>query len=141
MPRTKIEDMIPDLEAPEASGTAGDDAVGEAGASGVRATTAPRPRRRRPASATAPRAGAPSRPSAPDLAAPPRGQVAREAPRPTSADWRSWRLHRCRIDTGADIRDQVAITVVNNCRPPRLSDVHQTSCINNLSLPVIVYIR
>ena len=113
MPRTKIEDMIPDLEAPEASGTAGDNAVGEAGASGVRATTAPRPRRRRPASATAPRAGAPSRPSARDLAAPPRGQVAREA---LKADVPAelallQRLHRYRIDTGTDIRDQVAIAV------------------------------
>jgi len=77
------------------------------------AAAAPRPRRDRSAAKAAPKAGAPSRPSARDLAAPPRGQVAREA---LKADVPAelallQRLHRYRIDTGTDIRDQVAIAV------------------------------
>lgn len=77
------------------------------------AAAAPRQRRPRPASSPAPRAGAPSRPSARDLAAPPRGQVQREALKvdvPAELALLQ-RLHRYRIDTGTDIRDQVAIAV------------------------------
>jgi len=127
MPRRKIEDMIPDIDAPEpepgavavAPRTPEPPVLSAASppaapkASAATATTAPRPRRDRSAAKAAPKAGAPSRPSARDLAAPPRGHVAREA---LKADVPAelallQRLHRYRIDTGTDIRDQVAIAV------------------------------
>jgi hypothetical protein len=128
MPRKSITDMIPDIDAPEpepgaevavVSHTPEPPALPAASppaapnASAAAATAAPRPRRNRSASAAALKAGAPSRPSARDLAAPPRGQVAREA---LKADVPAelallQRLHRYRIDTGTDIRDQVAIAV------------------------------
>ncbi len=128
MPRKSITDMIPDIDPPEPEPGAAVAVVSHTPepppalpaasppaapkASAATATAAPRPRRNRPASAAA-LAGAPSRPSARDLAAPPRGQVAREA---LKADVPAelallQRLHRYRIDTGTDIRDQVAIAV------------------------------
>jgi len=133
MPRKSITDMIPDIDAPEPEPGAAVAVVSHTPeppalpaapppaapppaapkASAAMATAAPRPRRDRSASAAALKAGAPSRPSARDLAAPPRGQVAREA---LKADVPAelallQRLHRYRIDTGTDIRDQVAIAV------------------------------
>ena len=54
-----------------------------------------------------------TRPAARDLAAPARPSVAREALKvDVPADLALvQRLHRCRLDTGMDIRDQVAIAV------------------------------
>jgi len=76
----------------------------------TRATTPERaPKAQRPA----PRARAAARPSARDLAAPARPVIAREALKadvPADLDLLH-RLRRYRLDTGTDIRDQVAIAV------------------------------
>jgi hypothetical protein len=71
--------------------------------------TAPKAQRRAPRS----QPGAPARPSARDLAAPARPSIAREALKAdVPADLALLhRLHRYRLDTGTDIRDQVAIAV------------------------------
>lgn len=114
MPRKTITDMIPDIDAPAEVPqlpppapvpspepvTAGERQDGEPGAQ-----RPPRGGRPRPAKA--------GRPSARDLAAPAKQNIAREALKvdvPVELALVQ-RLHRRRLDTGMDLRDQVAIAV------------------------------
>jgi hypothetical protein len=104
MPRKSITDMIPDMEAPAEVPPAGD---AEAGATPPRpAEPAPKPPKPRQARQDA-------RPTARDLAAPARQAVVREALKvDVPAELALLRrLHARRIDTGQDIRDQVAIAL------------------------------
>jgi hypothetical protein len=92
-------EIPPHPPAPEVPGEA------EASETAVESARAPRAERQRRAKA--------SRPSARDLVAPARPVVAREALKvDVPADLALLqRLHRRRLDTGMDIRDQVAIAV------------------------------
>jgi len=120
MPRKSIAAMIPDIpdidapaaDAPEIPPDPPDPPAPEAPESppqDEQKPPGPAPRRQR-----APRArSAAARPSARDLAAPSRPVIAREA---LKADVPAelallQRLRRYRLDTGTDIRDQVAIAV------------------------------
>jgi hypothetical protein len=114
MPRKSITDMIPDIEAPaEVPEIRPDPPALEAPeppAPAERKASPPRSKRQR-----APRsqAATTARPSARDLAAPARPSIAREALKAdVPADLALLhRLRRYRLDTGTDIRDQVAIAV------------------------------
>ena len=115
MPRKTITDMIPDIEASaEVPGTPPDPPVPaapeRAAPAGRKAGTPPESQRQR---APRSRAAAAARPSARDLAAPARPNIAREALKAdVPADLALLhRLRRYRLDTGTDIRDQVAIAV------------------------------
>jgi hypothetical protein len=115
MPRKTITDMIPDIEAPaEVPGAPPDPPVPaepeRAAPAGRKAGTPPESQRQR---APRSRAATAARPSARDLAAPARPSIAREALKAdVPADLALLhRLRRYRLDTGTDIRDQVAIAV------------------------------
>jgi len=113
--RRKLEDFIPPAPgpAPEIPARQAPAAEGEP----LATEAAPPPARRRASrgeqARTASLSGPRTRPAARDLAAPARPAVAREALKvDVPADLALvQRLHRRRIDTGMDIRDQVAIAV------------------------------
>src|ERR1017187_7907140 len=107
MPRKSITDMIPDMEAPA-------EAPPAAATPPPRVEPAPKPPKPRQARQDAPSAKAPdARPTARDLAAPARQAVVREALKVDVPAGLALvrRLHARRIDTGQDIRDQVAIAL------------------------------
>jgi hypothetical protein len=107
MPRKSITDMIPDMEAPA-------EAPAPAATPPPPADATPKAARRRLGRQEAATAKAPdARPTARDLAAPARQAVAREALKvDVPAELALLRrLHARRIDTGQDIRDQVAIAL------------------------------
>jgi hypothetical protein len=114
MPRRPIADMIPDLEAPSAApepSVLAAPAAPELPPSGEPGNAAPRPQRRR--APARPRQDEAARPAARDLAAPAKQNIPREALKvdvPTELALLR-RLHRRRLDTGIDLRDQVAIAV------------------------------
>jgi len=101
--------MIPDIDAPEIPPDPPAPEAPESPAQAERKADSPGSRRQR-----APRSrSTATRPSARDLAAPSRPVIAREA---LKADVPAelallQRLRRYRLDTGTDIRDQVAIAV------------------------------
>ena len=115
MPRRPIADMIEDIEAPADApeipslppvpADAQPPGEPQEAALPPRRQRAPRPERSRHARA--------DRPAARDLAAPAKQNIAREALKvdvPAELALLQ-RLHRRRLDTGMDIRDQVAIAV------------------------------
>ncbi len=113
MPRKSITDMIPDIdeaaEVPQLAAPASPAPV----AAGERERSEPRTQRERASRGERPRQAKAGRPSARDLAAPARQNIAREALKvdvPAELALLQ-RLHRRRLDTGMDIRDQVAIAV------------------------------
>lgn len=115
MPRKTITDMIPDIEAPAEVPRIPPDPPApaepeRAAPAGRKAGSPPGSQRQR---APRSRAAATARPSARDLAAPARPSIAREALKAdVPADLALLhRLRRYRLDTGIDIRDQVAIAV------------------------------
>ena len=114
MPRRAIEDMIEDLEAPsEPAGRPAPPAAPESPSSGEPGEGAPRPQRRRASGPARPRQDKTARPAARDLAAPVKQNIPREALKvdvPAELALLQ-RLHRRRLDSGMDIRDQVAIAV------------------------------
>ena len=115
MPRRPIADMIEDIEAPaDAPGTSPPPSVPPApSAPGERREAAPGPRRQRTPRGEGPRQAKAARPAARDLAAPAKQNIPREALKvdvPAELALLQ-RLHRRRLDTGMDIRDQVAIAV------------------------------
>lgn len=100
MPRKTITDMIPDIDEPAEVPSSAEDAR-------------PRARRRRRAGGERPSQVKTDRPSARDLAAPVKQNIPREALKvdvPVELQLLQ-RLHRRRLDTGMDLRDQVAIAV------------------------------
>jgi hypothetical protein len=114
MPRKTITDMIPDIEAPAEAPEIRPDPPArdepEPPAPAEPKASPPRSQRQR---APRSRAAAAARPTARDLAAPARPSIAREALKAdVPADLALLhRLRRYRLDTGTDIRDQVAIAV------------------------------
>jgi hypothetical protein len=108
--------MIEDIEAPEgvgAPGTSPPPPVPPAPASGEPQEAATRARRRRTPRGEGSRQAQAARPAARDLAAPAKQNIAREALKvdvPAELALLQ-RLHRRRLDTGMDLRDQVAIAV------------------------------
>jgi hypothetical protein len=116
MPRKSITDMIPDIETPQAVPQAPED-LPPAQASPPPPVAQEEDRGpAKPASRRAPRPQRPAkaaRPTARDLAAPAKQSIAREALKAdVPADLALLqRLRRYRLDTGIDIRDQVAIAV------------------------------
>lgn len=116
MPRRPIADMIEDIEAPAEPPAALPSAPAEPEPpEGEReAPTPERPHRQRGQRAGGSRRASPGgRPSARDLAAPAKQNIPREALKvdvPAELALLQ-RLHRRRLDTGMDIRDQVAIAV------------------------------
>jgi len=99
MPRRPIADMIEDIGAPEAPSS--------------REPGEPAPRARRRGAGRPPDQAGAGRPSARDLAAPAKQNIPREALKvdvPAELALLQ-RLRRRRLDTGMDIRDQVAIAV------------------------------
>jgi hypothetical protein len=116
VPRTRIEDMIPDLEEIEEAPESSAPPVTPPAASeppGEPESAAPRAQRERVPRAARSRQAKAGRPSARDLAAPARQAIPREALKvdvPAELALLQ-RLHRRRLDTGIDLRDQVAIAV------------------------------
>jgi hypothetical protein len=116
VPRKPIADMIPDLEeAAEAPEAVAPPITPPSASSppGEPQSAAPRAQRQRAPRASRLRQPEAGRPSARDPAAPARPSVAREALKvdvPAELALLQ-RLHRRRLDTGMDIRDQVAIAV------------------------------
>jgi len=116
MPRKAITDMIPDLdepsESPEISAPPPPAALPPP-SSGEPGEAAPRVQRRRASGPARPRQDRATRPAARDLAAPVKQNIPREALKvDVPAELALLRrLHRRRLDTGVDLRDQVAIAV------------------------------
>jgi hypothetical protein len=114
MPRKTITDMIPDIDAPEPEPGPGTEPARVAPPP-ARAPARREQRDSRQASRQVPHAPArdAARPSARELVTPARPPVAREALKAdVPADLALLhRLRRYRLDTGTDIRDQVAIAV------------------------------
>ena len=115
MPRRPIADMIEDIEAPaDALGTSTPPSAPPAArASGEPQGATPRARRQRAPRTGLPRQARAGRPTARDLAAPAKQNIPREALKvdvPAELALLQ-RLHRRRLDTGMDLRDQVAIAV------------------------------
>jgi hypothetical protein len=116
MPRRPIADMIEDMEAPlEASEPSAPPAAAapESPSSGEPREGAPRAQRRRASGPARPRPAKAARPAARDLVAPVKQNIPREALKvdvPVDLALLQ-RLHRRRLDTGIDLRDQVAIAV------------------------------
>lgn len=115
MPRRPIADMIEDIDAP--AGVPGTPAPPPdpvaARPPGDPQEAAPGSRWQRPPRTERPRQARVARPAARDLAAPAKQNIAREALKvdvPAELALLQ-RLHRRRLDTGMDIRDQVAIAV------------------------------
>ena len=116
MPRRPIADMIEDLETPPESPeppAPPAHAAPESLSSGEPGEAAPRAQRRRASGPARPRQDRATRPAARDLAAPVKQNIPREALKvDVPAELALLRrLHRRRLDTGIDLRDQVAIAV------------------------------
>ena len=114
-PRKSIGDVVGDApaEAPEIPARQPPAADGKPPTAEATPPAARRRASRGEQARTASQASPRTRPAARDLAAPARPSVAREALKvDVHADLALvQRLHRCRLDTGMDIRDQVAIAV------------------------------
>ena len=116
MPRRPIADMIEDMEAPAATpeiSAPPPPAAPESLSSGKPEEAAPRAQRRRASGPARPRQAKAARPAARDLAAPVKQNIPREALKVDVPAELALvrRLHRRRLDTGIDLRDQVAIAV------------------------------
>ena len=116
MPRRPIADMIEDIDAaaetPEVTAPP-PAAAPEPTSSGEPGEAAPRAQRRRASGHPRPDQAKAGRPAARDLAAPAKQNIPREALKvdvPAELALLH-RLHRRRLDTGMDFRDQVAIAV------------------------------
>lgn len=116
MPRRPIADMIEDMEAPAEAAELREPSPAPAASpppGEPQRATPGEAQRRAPRRSARPRQAKTGRPSARDLAAPAKPNVPREALKvdvPAELALLQ-RLHRRRLDTGMDIRDQVAIAV------------------------------